>query len=74
MAGSSEGGQKAALTNKNKYGPDFYRKIGVIGAEKYRKRQKEGIAKPRGFAANKELARIAGAKGGTISRRGKSNG
>lgn len=71
MAGSTQGGKKAAVTNKVKYGPDFYRKIGVIGAEKYRERQKEGIAKPRGFALNKELAKSAGKKGGAISRRGK---
>lgn len=60
MAGTLEGGKAAAITNKAKYGPDFYAKIGAQGG----KRGNTG-----GFAANRELARIAGAKGGRISRR-----
>lgn len=71
MAGSKLGGARAAATNKKKYGESFYVNIGKIGAEKYRERQKQGIAKPRGFAANKELAKLAGAKGGAISKRKK---
>lgn len=42
--------------------PDFYKRIGAIGG-------RNGTTG--GFAANPELARIAGAKGGRISRRGK---
>ncbi len=62
MAGTKEGGRKAAETNKLKYGSDFYQKQGKIG----------GSAKvPKGFALNKELARKAGAVGGRISRRTK---
>ena len=60
MAGSIEGGKRAANTNKQKYGEDFYKKIGAMGG----KRGTTG-----GFYANRELARIAGAKGGRISRR-----
>jgi hypothetical protein len=63
MAGTKEGGQKAANTNKVRYGSDFYQKIGSKGG-------KNGHTG--GFAANRELARIAGAKGGRKSRRGKS--
>lgn len=63
MAGTKEGGKNAAATNKRKYGPDFYRNIGAMGGKK---------GKTGGFFANRELARIAGAKGGRISRRGKS--
>ena len=63
MAGSVEGGLKAAQTNKERYGLDWYQKIGAIGGKKGR---------TGGFAANRELARIAGAKGGKISRRGKA--
>jgi general stress protein YciG len=53
---------KAAATNKAKHGADFYAKIGAKGGK---------LGKTGGFAANPELARIAGAKGGRISRRTK---
>ncbi len=62
MAGTKAGGQKAAAKNKAKYGSDFYAKIGAAGGKK---------GKTGGFYANRELARIAGAKGGRISRRSK---
>ena len=62
MAGTKAGGQKAAATNKALHGSDFYAKIVAIGGKKGR---------TGGFAANPALARIAGAKGGRISRRGK---
>jgi general stress protein YciG len=62
MAGTKEGGKKAAATNKAKFGSDFYAKIGKKGGQN---------GKTGGFAANPELARIAGAKGGRISRRTK---
>lgn len=58
------GGLKAAKTNKLRYGKDFYVNIGRKGGTAYH-------AFPRGFAANIELASIAGAKGGRISRRPK---
>lgn len=61
MAGTTIGGQKAAAKNL-KQDPDFYKKIGSIGG-------KNGTTG--GFAANRELARIAGAKGGRISRKTK---
>ena len=63
MAGTKAGGRKAASTNKTKYGKDFYAEIG-------RKGGKNGHTG--GFAANPELAKIAGAKGGRISKRGKA--
>jgi len=62
MAGTKAGGMKAAATNKAKHGSDFYAKIGKKGGTN---------GKTGGFAANPELARIAGAKGGRISRRTK---
>lgn len=61
MAGTKAGGRKAAETTKAKYGDDFYAKIGRKGGQN---------GHTGGFAANPELARIAGAKGGAISRRG----
>lgn len=71
MAGNQIGGIRASITNKRKYGEGHFVRIGKLGAEAYIKRQKLGIAKPRGFAANKELASRAGKKGGEISRRDK---
>ena len=61
MAGTKAGGAKAAATNKAKYGKDFYSRIGQKGG-------KNGTTG--GCAANHELAKIAGRKGGRISRRG----
>lgn len=62
MAGTKEGGKKAAATNKKRYGREFYAAIGAKGG-------RNGTTG--GFAADRELARKAGAKGGRISRRGK---
>lgn len=60
MAGTKEGALKAAATNKAKYGEDFYKIMGQKGG-------KNGHTG--GFAANRKLARIAGSKGGQVSRR-----
>jgi len=59
MAGTKAGGLKAAQKNLQK-DPDFYAKIGAKGGRN---------GHTGGFAANPELARVAGAKGGRISRR-----
>ena len=63
MAGTKSGGIKARNTNYERHGEDFYRNIGRRGG-------KNGHTG--GFAANNELAKIAGAKGGKISKRGKA--
>lgn len=65
MAGTKEGGRKSAAINKARYGADFYKRIGAMGGS-------AETSKPRGFAAHPELAKIAGAKGGKISKRGKA--
>lgn len=65
MAGTKEGGRKAAKANKERHGDDFYRNIGRLGGQ-----SGCGPFYRGGFAGNRELARIAGAKGGRISRRG----
>lgn len=65
MAGTKDGGKSAALTNKQKYGADFYARIGASGG----RRGHTG-----GFAAGKEgreRARKYGALGGRLSRRRK---
>lgn len=61
MSGTKAGGQKAAATNKAKYGKEFYANIGRKGGRN---------GHTGGFAANPELAKIAGAKGGKKSKRG----
>lgn len=66
MGGTRLGGLRAAESNIKKYGEDFYKQIGRKGGLK---NSKDGVVK--GFAVNRELASIAGAKGGRISRRGK---
>ena len=63
MPGTVNGGKQAAETNKTKYGKDFYARIGAMGGKK---------GTTGGFAANRDLARLAGAKGGRISRRRKA--
>lgn len=70
MAGTLAGGRKAAATNKTKYGEGFYSRIGKMGGKAGHtggfnsdKVGKDGLT---GF----ERAKIAGAKGGSISRRG----
>lgn len=61
MAGTVEGGKAAAATNKQRYGKNFYRKIGRKGGK---------ISRGGGFASSHELAVEAGRKGGKASRRG----
>ena len=63
MAGTKQGGKKAAATNSQRYGEYFYSKIGAKGGK---------ASTTGGFFANRELARTAGAKGGAASRRRKA--
>lgn len=62
MAGTKAGGIKCANTNKERHGKDFYKRIGALGGK---------AGHTGGFASNRELASIAGKKGGSISKRGK---
>jgi len=64
MPGTKEGGKKAAKTNKQRYGENFYKRIGPLGGKKSR---------GGGFAWMKEndperLSKI-GKKGGSKSSR-----
>ena len=66
MSGTKIGGLKARDVNIKRHGKDFYKRIGAIGGRN---------GHTGGFAANPELARLAGAKGGKKSRRtGVKNG
>ncbi len=60
MSGTKAGGAKIRKTIEDKYGKDFWRKIGSKGG-------KAGGMK--GFALNPELAKRAGQKGGRRSTR-----
>lgn len=72
MSGTKLGGMKAAQTNKERHGENFYSNIG----------RKGGANGHSGGFASEEIgadgltgsqrAKIAGAKGGRISRRGKA--
>lgn len=62
MSGTKTGGLKAVATNKKKYGKDFYVRIGRKGGK---------LGKTGGFWADSELARRAGAIGGSRSKSGK---
>lgn len=61
MAGTRAGGKKAAATNRAKYGENYYSDIGAKGGRN---------GHTGGFASNPTLAKIAGAKGGRLSKRG----
>ncbi len=63
MAGTKVGGMKAAKTNKQRYGANFYEMIGRTGGT---------ISRGGGFAKNRALAVEAGRKGGQASRRRKA--
>lgn len=62
MTGTKAGGIKAHNTNLEKYGIDFYKKIGKKGGSAFRET-------PRWFALHPNLAKTAGAKGGKNSTR-----
>ena len=69
MPGSKIGGKRAAQTNKERHGEDFYQRIGKLSNAGWEKNGR----KPRGFAANPELARVAGRRGGLKSRKVKKD-
>lgn len=64
MSGTKAGGIKTRETNYKLYGKNYYKELGRLGGSV------KGLMK--GFAANRELARKAGSKGGSISKRGKA--
>lgn len=58
MSGTKAGALKTKATNLEKYGPDYYKKIGQMGGS---------ISRPetRPFVIDKELAQRAGRIGGS---------
>ena len=70
MAGNKDGGRRAAATNKEKYGKDFYAEIGRKGG---RNGHKGGFASEvvgKDGLTGAQRAKIAGAIGGRKSKRG----
>lgn len=63
MSGTKAGGVKARNTNYERHGEDFYAMIGKKGGFFSNKVGKDGLT-------GRERARVAGRKGGLISRRG----
>jgi hypothetical protein len=61
MAGTKEGARKGALTNKQKYGPDFYKKIGSQSWKNPERSHETGFAlRPKEVRV--ELGRLGGKK------------
>lgn len=63
MPGTTKGGSQAAKTNRERYGEDFYKRIGSKGG----KASRNGP-----FSQDRDFARRMGALGGKKSRRGPS--
>lgn len=62
MPGTTQGAIKAARTNIERHGEDFYSVIGQLGG----KAPYKGL---KGYASNPALASLCGKKGGKISKR-----
>lgn len=71
MVQTREGGRKTAQTIKEKWGSDFYREIGRKGGKNGHTGGFASDVIGRDGLTGKERARIAGKKGGTISKRKK---
>lgn len=61
MSGNSNGGLKAAATNKRKFGENFYSEIGRLGGKN---------GNTGGFYADPKRAKTAGSLGGQHSKKG----
>lgn len=70
MAGTREGGRKAAITNRIRHGEGFYSRIGQIGGHNGTTGGFNSDVVGKDGLTGRERARIAGRKGGLISRRG----
>lgn len=72
MAGTRDGGRKAAETNRAKYGPNFYSNIGRKGGV----RGHDGGFASKGIGKDgltgPERAKIYGSVGGKVSKRGRA--
>ena len=72
MAGTLEGGKKAAETNKKKYGKDFYAIIGKKGGKNGHEGGFASVNPGKDGLTGPERAKKWGAIGGSLSKRGKA--
>ena len=70
MPGTRAGGLRAAATNYERHGSDFYKRIGKKGGECGNTGGFASTAVGRDGLTGAQRAKIAGAKGGRICRRG----
>lgn len=70
MAGTKEGGRRAAETNYLRHGPDFFREIGRKGGSNGHTGGFASDEVGRDGLTGKQRAKIAGQKGGRKSKRG----
>lgn len=71
MAGTFKGGKKAAATNKQRHGKDFYAKIGAKGGAKSNHGGFGSLVVGKDGLTGLERAMIAGKIGGSVSKRRK---
>ena len=72
MAGTKQGGIKAAQTNRQLYGEGFYKKIGSQGGHNGTTGGWASAVVGVDGLTGKERARVQGAIGGRMSKRGKA--
>lgn len=70
MAGTPQGGKKAAQANMAKYGADFYREIGRKGGQNGHSGGFASEVVGKDGLTGRQRAHIVGVKGGKISKRG----
>ena len=70
MAGTRIGGIKAAATNKERYGKDFYRTNGAKGGRNGHTGGFASVTRGKDGLTGPERAKLWGTIGGQISRRG----
>lgn len=71
MAGTEQGGHKAASTIRSRHGRDFYVRIGRLGGVKSRTGGFASTKVGRDGLTGAQRAKLAGARGGAKSKRGK---
>ena len=72
MAGNAKGGHQAAKTIRARHGRDFYVRIGRLGGMKSRHGGFASTKVGKDGLTGSQRAKLAGARGGSKSRRGKT--
>lgn len=69
MSGTKDGARKAVATNIKRHGDDFYKRIGAKGGRNSKKGGFASYVVGKDGLTGRERAKIAGEKGGRLSRR-----